>query len=537
MKNREFISFADFLAQKQINESAKTSNTNEPLNEGIIDTIKNVIKKVKDFFTGKGSHFLNLLVLQQKKDLPGRVKVIPNAVDLEALAALDSKVTKSSIPVLKVDESLSYTDTIKFINEAQVPLHYDKATDIELPMLKKKVALSIKTKKPILLWGAPGIGKTSIVNAVNKDFSGRLIDVPLSTMMPENFFLPAAKSQDFSDPKNRVAIDLPVEWLPVYHKSEGEEGNKRVNGIDGKGGVLFLDELTRANKGVLNNCLKLILERRVGDYLLGDEWSIICAANRDFDDPNSEINVDLSALDNRVKHYNYVPRVEDWAAWAQSEMRKKGPNSEELELLIDPAIPLFLRFSEKYFHYLDTDDYKHAWPSPRSWAEAGQELIELRKEAAEEGRRLSGEDVRTTMEATVGREATTEFMGFLKIMEEIDLKEIEEVWSNGKKASLPPIKKAAKDYTPDIAYAYLGAVIFKRNGVKLSKSEIENFLDWIIRVGQGVDNGNKWSMLGIKLLTSSHAELSPKGADKELAEYFAKKYNDVVDAFPSLFKK
>lgn len=544
MKQRNFISFNDFLLEKKaLIESSKSNNE---LNEGVIDTIKNVIKKIKDFFTGKGAHFLNLLLLQQKHELPGKVKIIPSTTDMEALSTLGSKVTSSSIPKLKVNESHSFTEELSLIllnesialNEAVVPLEYAKATDVDLETIKDKIDLSISTRKPILIWGAPGIGKTSLVNLVNKEYGGRLIDVPLSTMMPENFFLPAAKTTDFTNSSyvDRVAIDLPIYWLPVYHISEGKEGDDRVNGVDGKGGVLFLDELTRANKSVLNTCLKLILERKVGDYHLGSAWAVICAANRDFDDPNSEINVDLSALDNRVKHYNYVPDRESWANWAMSEVKAKAEGSEELEYLIDPSIPAFIRFSDKYFHYLDTDDYKHAWPSPRSWAEAGQEFVELKKRAKEKGKTLTHKDVQTSIAATVGAEAASEFMAFLKLMESLNLEDLKKVWTSPDKAPLPTKSGNSKDYKPDEAYAIISSVIYEKNKKELTKQEIINIIDYLIRLGKEVPaNGVKWVQLGIKMLTSSHPELNPNSGNKELSAIFTGEdgLNKVTDAFPS----
>lgn len=548
MKQRTFISFNDYLLEKQA--LVESSKSNDELNEGVIDTIKNVIKKIKDFFTGKGAHFLNLLLLQQKHELPGKVKIIPSTADLEALSSLGSKIAASSIPKLKVNETHSFVEELSLtllneaiaLNEAIVPLEYAKATDVDLATIKDKIDLSISTKKPILIWGAPGIGKTSLVNLVNNEYGGRLIDVPLSTMMPENFFLPAAKTTDFTNSNyaDRVAIDLPIYWLPVYHISEGKEGDARVNGIDGKGGVLFLDELTRANKSVLNTCLKLILERKVGDYHLGSAWAVICAANRDFDDPNSEINVDLSALDNRVKHYNYVPDRESWADWAMGEVKAKAEGSDELEYIIDPSIPAFIRFTDKYFHYLDTDDYKHAWPSPRSWAEAGQEFVALKKRAKERGKTLTQADLKSSIAATVGAEAATEFMAFLGLMEKINLDDIKKAWTSPEKAPLPPLTSTKKDYKPDEAYAIISSIIYDKNKKVLTKKEIINIVDYLVRLGKEVPaNGVKWITLAMKMLISSHPELNPKSGDKELSAVFsgADGMTKIVDAFPSYLVK
>ncbi len=48
-------------------------------------------------------------------------------------------------------------------------------------------------------------------------------------------------------------------------------------------GVVFLDELNAAPAMVQAACYQLVLDRRLGEYSLPDEWSIIAAGNRDSD--------------------------------------------------------------------------------------------------------------------------------------------------------------------------------------------------------------------------------------------------------------
>lgn len=544
MLNREFVSFKKFVEQrKAVNESI--------INEGLLDTIKSVIKKVGDWFTGKGSHFLNLLKLQEDKKLPGKVKIIPSASDVEIMKTLDDKFKTSSIPKIKVNENLSESEFEEFIsklNEDAVQLHYDKATNIGKAQLLKKIKLSIETKMPILIWGAPGIGKTSLVNEVVELRKARLEDVPLSTMVPEDFAIPSI------DKETKTATRYPLDWLPVYHVDEGKAGNERVNGPDGKGGVLFLDELTRAHETVLNVCLKLINERRMGNYILGSEWAIICAANRQEDDPNSKLNVDLTALDNRVKHYNYVPEASDWADWAESKKttRKKKVKDEEgnivdkevEELLIDPSIPAFLRFQSKYFHYLDHDNYSHAWPSPRSWAEAGKEIMILKKMADEDGEPLDMEDVETSVKATVGNAAGAEFIAFLKIMRSLDTSKIKYAWSDPKKALTLELDKS-NHVRPDIGHAIVSSVMYEKHGKKLTEKEVVNILEWIKMICQtkgATQDSTVYGNLALKMLINDHEDqLNPVKNPEVLKDptflAFSKEVSELYKAVPALDPK
>lgn len=58
-----------------------------------------------------------------------------------------------------------------------------------------------------------------------------------------------------------------------------DEVANRTKGSEG-GGVLFLDEFSRANKGVMDVLMKMLDERMIGGYKLGSKWAVICAGNR-----------------------------------------------------------------------------------------------------------------------------------------------------------------------------------------------------------------------------------------------------------------
>lgn len=516
-------------------------NYNEFVNEGFLDTVKKALKKIGDFFSGVGSWFLNGLILQKDDKLPKGVTFYPTKTDISLMKDLGVSVTAPKVPALK--ESKSFVDKFLHLFEEVISTKYPdrgRIPDVDSKELRNSLRDAIEGgsgTKPLLIWGAPGIGKTAIINAISKEYFGagakeerRMIDFDLMTMSPEDFFLPTVINKD--DEKKARKGTVPDAWLPV-RAIDDKEAEKDINGPDGKGGILFFDEIARCSPKVQNVCLKLIDERKIGNYVLGDKWIIICAANRksDLSDDEQASFHWSSTLANRFQQINYATTFDDWAPWATTAKNDLG------EMIVEPKIVAFLRFNQKYFHLLDPEDFSNssggsgAWPSPRSWTNASQ-AIEVRRKRYEKqkwedenGKKISEtqweKEQETILEKSVGADAASAFIGFKRLMDKFDTKDIEKVWTDGGKA--PKWKELPIDET----YALISAACFqKRDKDELTQSEMDNFTQWII---DSKDAAN--SIKAIKLLS----EVVPS-IDKD--DY----WNDeckarFVDAYPTIFLK
>ena len=111
----------------------------------------------------------------------------------------------------------------------------------------------------IMIWGSPGIGKSSIVAQVAQQENLQIIDLRLSQLAPTDLRgLPVAE--------NGVAKWFPPEFLPTSGK-----------------GILFLDEINMATPAVQGIVQQLILDRQVGSYRVPEGWFIWAAGNRKSD--------------------------------------------------------------------------------------------------------------------------------------------------------------------------------------------------------------------------------------------------------------
>lgn len=181
----------------------------------------------------------------------------------------------------------------------------------------------------LMLWGPPGIGKSSIVAGVTRQHGIELVDLRLSQLAPTDLRgLPVAEGG--------VSRWFPPEFLP-------REGR----------GVLFLDEINMAPPAMQGIAQQLILDRQVGSYRVPDGWFIWAAGNRKAD--RAAVFDMPSALANRFIHLDLGPDLDSFKAWG-------------LTAGVSEQVLAFLSFRPTLLHQIDAQ--RAAWPSPRSWVMA-----------------------------------------------------------------------------------------------------------------------------------------------------------------------
>jgi hypothetical protein len=192
---------------------------------------------------------------------------------------------------------------------------------------------------PVMLWGPPGVGKSQIIAGIAKQHGTPLIDLRLSQMEPTDLRgIPFRKGDN-------------VEWsVPAMLPDASRHG---------PAGILFLDEINAAPPTVSAAAYQLILDRRLGEYVIPDGWAIFAAGNRQGD---RGVTYAMPApLANRFTHYDVEANLDDWVAWA-------------LNNGIDERILGFLRFRPDLLFNYDAAHNPVAFPSPRSWEYAHRAL-------------------------------------------------------------------------------------------------------------------------------------------------------------------
>jgi hypothetical protein len=196
--------------------------------------------------------------------------------------------------------------------------------------IKKSLSSLInnEVKHSIFLWGAPGIGKSSVVREVAADKNLNIIDLRVSQLAPTDI-----RGLPFVE--NGLAKFAPPSFLPQDPDSEG---------------ILFIDEFNMASPSMMGIAQQLILDRQVGDYTVPEGWYIIGAGNRVED--RAAVNNMPAPVANRFIHFQVEHDFPGWKEFAY----KNG---------VDEQIISFLNFRPELFFRFEKNS--HTWPSPRSW--------------------------------------------------------------------------------------------------------------------------------------------------------------------------
>ena len=115
---------------------------------------------------------------------------------------------------------------------------------------KKSLRKAFKNKRPIFLWGPPGIGKSDIIKQLGSELDAHVIDVRLSLWEPTDI-----KGIPYYNSDQGTMTWAPPSELPTDPESTA---------------ILFLDELNSAAPATQAAAYQLILNRRVGAYELPD---------------------------------------------------------------------------------------------------------------------------------------------------------------------------------------------------------------------------------------------------------------------------
>ncbi len=201
---------------------------------------------------------------------------------------------------------------------------------------KKAIQKGFAKRRPIFLWGPPGIGKSDIVKQLGEDLGAHVIDVRLSLWEPTDI-----KGIPYFDSNHNKMV-----WAPPSELPDAEMAAQYKNII------LFLDEMNSAPPAVQAAAYQLILNRRVGQYHLPDNVLIVAAGNREAD---KGVTYRMPApLANRFIHLEMRVDWDDYSFWAT-------------ENRIHKDVVGYLTFSKKDLYDFDPKSSSRAFATPRSW--------------------------------------------------------------------------------------------------------------------------------------------------------------------------
>lgn len=287
------------------------------------------------------------------------------------------------------------------------------------------LGVAVAARVPVLLWGAPGTGKTSAIRAMSNELGWRCETVIASIREPSDFAgLPVVADGNVTFAPPRWARQL---------------ANEKV-------GILFLDEISTAPPAVQAALLRVVLERVVGDLELPEGIVVIAAANP----PELAADGwDLSApLANRFCHLDWPVEsqafAEGLAAGWPAPVVPRLPEGWAAQLAVGRGLVSAFVSVRPALTVAMPDDGTTAgrgWPSPRSWEMAALLWTAATVAGASEQARAA------LVMGSVGQGAGLELLNWVS---EMDLPDPEEVLASPDAFVMPE--------RGDRAYAAMSAI-------------------------------------------------------------------------------
>ena len=205
-------------------------------------------------------------------------------------------------------------------------------------------------RRPVFIWGPPGIGKSSIMQQVAKELGMRVIDIRLTQVEPTDLRgipvpINIAKdgttssflSQNVAPDSETLVRWVPPELLP-------RDKNDRC--------IILLDELPNAVPSVQAGAYQLVLDGKLGEYEVPPNCVVFAAGNRETDKGGTFKMP--TPLTNRFTHIEMRVDFEDWQHFALFN----GFNKD--------VVGYLTAFKKDLFDF-DPSSASRGFATPRSW--------------------------------------------------------------------------------------------------------------------------------------------------------------------------
>ena len=215
-----------------------------------------------------------------------------------------------------------------------------------------------KKRRGLFMWGPPGIAKSSVVEQVCDELGYQLIDVRLTQMEPTDLRGIPVPIQQKAAIGGNTDEKVVVEWaIPALlpKRAAGKRVAELVNPDTNEaynGAVILLDELPNAAPSVQAGSYQLVLDGRLGEYIVPDNVIVMAAGNRDTD-KGATFKMPTPLM-NRFTHIEMRTDFEDFQNFALAT----GFNKD--------VVGYLTAFKHELFQF-EATSASRGFATPRSW--------------------------------------------------------------------------------------------------------------------------------------------------------------------------
>ena len=217
-----------------------------------------------------------------------------------------------------------------------------------------RYVIPIQRQRPVFLIGAPGIGKTAIMEQIAQELHVGLVSYSMTHHTRQSALgLPFIREETFDGVPYQVSEYTMSEIIASVYKLREETGHRE--------GILFLDEINCVSETLSPAMLQFLQYKVFGTHRLPDGWIVVTAGNP------PEYNKSVREYDivtwDRLKRVDVEPDYEVWKEYAY----RRG---------IHGAVLSFLEIKKNYFYVMETSVDRKRFVTARGWEDLS-EMIRL----------------------------------------------------------------------------------------------------------------------------------------------------------------
>ncbi len=207
--------------------------------------------------------------------------------------------------------------------------------------------MPVQTQRPIFLLGAPGIGKTAIVEQVARELDLGLVDYSMTHHTRQSAMgLPFITSKNYAGQKVDISQYTMSEIIASIYDHMEATGKRE--------GILFLDEVNCVSETLMPMMLRFLQSKMLGNHSVPDGWVVVSAGNP-LQYNKSARAFDVVTMD-RVKLVEVEPDLGAWLDYS----RQSGAH---------PAVTSFVSMRPDSFYFMQTSGRKREFVTARAWTD------------------------------------------------------------------------------------------------------------------------------------------------------------------------
>ena len=167
--------------------------------------------------------------------------------------------------------------------------------------------IPLERQRPVLLIGAPGIGKTAIMSKIGEELGIGFLSYTLTHHTRQSALgLPYIAKETFGGREYSVTEYTMSEIVADVYEAIEKQGKKE--------GILFLDEINCVSETLAPAMLELLQHKKFGSHEIPRGWVLVAAGNPE-EYNKSATELDMVTLD-RVKKMEVSPDYEAFSVYA-----------------------------------------------------------------------------------------------------------------------------------------------------------------------------------------------------------------------------